>query len=337
MTLRPFHSCGPLCVSRRAASCRGGGILACTDRGLTPHALCFRDGKISYDEFMRALTPAAGKDNRAQHHRRMEPKLIRGRAAVRRGKEVLVKAAEAGVRSNVVTYNALLDACVLIAQAAAESEARWAAQAEDCRADAMEVLAMMRADGVVPNARSYTALVNLCCVAAASGEGESALADGASVLRDMAESGVKADTVVYNSLINAAAKAAWGGSGGGVAPALGFLDMMRQADVKPDTVTYTSLINAARHEGTQEAGSVARAVFDKMPPASRNQRTYTVMMQCLIRVGKDAEALALLDQALSYGIRPNLYMYRAALQAAGQNRKRRYAVESRMREEGMML
>jgi pentatricopeptide repeat protein len=313
-----------------------------------------KDGKISYDEFMTALTPRAGKGGKAGSRgerqggglgvskRGSEASLRRGLEVVRKAVGLLEKASKAGVRNNVVTYNALLDSCVLIAQAASDSQAPWAAAVDDCRQDALGVLQCMKAEGVVPNARSFTALVNLCCVAASCGEGDEALEGGVQVLETMAEVGVRADTVVYNSLINAAAKAAWAKKGGGgVAPALKFLEMMRQADVKPDTVTYTSLINAARHEGTEEAVTVAKAVFDKMPPASRNHRTYTVMMKSLVRVGKAGDAVALLDEAESHGMRPNAYMYRAALQAAGQNRKRRYAVEKRMKEaegeDGVML
>ena len=275
-----------------------------------------RDGKISFDEFIRALTPqmtgqrlvGRGQDFSLQS---FAERARRGRSIVQRGLEMLQKASNIGVQNNVVTFNALLDSYVLVAKAIAAHDGVDVREAVDeCIGDALRILVHMKEEMVVPNARSYTALVNMYCVAAASQGGSWALKEGFYVLKMMDEAGVKPDVVLYNSLINGAAKAAWSRSGGGVVAALEILDMMRDAEVKPDSVSYTSLINAARHDGTCQAVTLAKAVFDKMPKISRNHRTYTVMMQALVRIGRSSEALALLDEASSHGLRPNSFMYR---------------------------
>jgi hypothetical protein len=121
----------------------------------------------------------------------------------------------------------------------------------------------------VPNARSYTTLINLCVQAAAAGAGSEAIQQGITVIDMMGDAGVAPDVVVYNSLIDATAKAAWARNGGGLVLALEILEKMKKAGVRPDTVTYTSVINSARHEGSEQAVTLAGAIFEKLPKAAR--------------------------------------------------------------------
>lgn len=66
---------------------------------------------------------------------------------------------------------------------------------------------MMKSVGVVPNVRSYTALVGVWGVAAGTGLGGDAIGLALAELNKMKAAGVKPDVVVYNRILVRSARA----------------------------------------------------------------------------------------------------------------------------------
>lgn len=71
----------------------------------------------------------------------------------------------------------------------------------------------------------------------------------------------------------------------------------------------------AKADGTLEALRAAEELFSRMPRRQRDSYTYTVMIGLLGRAGLPSRALEGLEDARRHGIRPNVFMYNAAMGA----------------------
>jgi pentatricopeptide repeat protein len=71
----------------------------------------------------------------------------------------------------------------------------------------------------------------------------------------------------------------------------------------------------AKADGSLDALRAAEELFSRMPRRQRDSYTYTVMMGLLGRAGLPGRALEGLEDARRHGIRPNVYMYNAAMGA----------------------
>ena len=210
------------------------------------------DSRISYAELKAVLAASVDPLSLGVLPRRgTAGALAEARGMVAAGQGFVLEMEACGVAVELVACNALLDACVVAAAVGPLGEGEAAAAA--CEGDANAILQMMRSKGVVPNVRSYTALVGIWGVAAGRGMGNPAIDKALECLGTMKAAGVAPDVVVYNRVLDACARAAWADDGGGVEQALAVLDMMRREGVTPNAVSYSTLINAARHQGTDSS------------------------------------------------------------------------------------
>uniref|UniRef100_A0A7S0DXY6 EF-hand domain-containing protein n=1 Tax=Hanusia phi TaxID=3032 RepID=A0A7S0DXY6_9CRYP len=274
------------------------------------------NGRLDYEEFEQMLVGSANPRNFGILPQSGTPEALKeARHFVSTGIRVLEDMLTSRVPLNVVTCNALLDS---IALAAELGPAQDGGAFRLCWQDAHRVLELMRGHGIVPNSRSFSALLKICVTAAGSADGEEALRRIGGVMEEMRRGGVEPDTVAYNILLDGVARAP-AAAGGGMVEAIEILNKMIATNVRPDGVTFLAVIKAARQEGTSEAVALASSLFAKIPADCCSIKTYSVMMKAMLQVGRREEVLDLLEQAATSGMRPDKYMMAIATQAASSS------------------
>jgi len=274
------------------------------------------NGRIDYQEFEKMLVGSANPRSFGILPQSGTPEALKeARQYISIGIGVLQDMFSSDVQLNVVTCNALLDSIALAAELA---PVEGGDAFRLCLLDANRVLELMRSHGVVPNCRSFSALLKICTTSAGSADGEKALKRSYRVMQEMRRAGVEPDTVAYNIFLEGFARAPCT-AGGGIVEAIKVLNEMIAANVRPDSVTFLAIIKAAKQEGTSEAVSLAASLFAKIPADCQNIKTYSVMMRAMIQVGRREEVLDLLEQAATSGMRPDTHMMAIATQAASSS------------------
>jgi len=195
-------------------------------------------------------------------------------------------------RPNVVTFSALMGACLACDEPAA----------------AMATFHDMELCGVRPDAKALTHFFT-ACRAVDPPQGARAL----DIFRTQTEcrDGVQPVTSTYNALIAAL------GSAGLCDDALAVLDEMEEADMEersPNGITYNAALFACARAGR---ASDARLLCARMDAAGvgRDAVTYAELLRALARGGCLRESLQILDE-LEQGVRevrPNLVVYNVML------------------------
>mmetsp|Transcript_37253 Transcript_37253/g.58220 ORF Transcript_37253/g.58220 Transcript_37253/m.58220 type:complete len:211 (+) Transcript_37253:572-1204(+) len=129
---------------------------------------------------------------------------------------------------NVVTYNALLEACAK----AADDQTDVYAQ------HALEVMKTMKENGVQPDASTYHSALKACA------KSRGGLFQALEVLQAMRKAGYSASREHFNLLVDTCTKEAQNGNLAAVGQALVVLETMQKAGIVEDKGRFMTLINA---------------------------------------------------------------------------------------------
>eukprot|EP00747_Dinoflagellata_sp_TGD_P103088 gnl/TRDRNA2_/TRDRNA2_168856_c1_seq2.p1 gnl/TRDRNA2_/TRDRNA2_168856_c1~~gnl/TRDRNA2_/TRDRNA2_168856_c1_seq2.p1 ORF type:complete len:485 (+),score=87.46 gnl/TRDRNA2_/TRDRNA2_168856_c1_seq2:121-1575(+) len=227
-----------------------------------------------------------------------------------------------GLIPNIITYNALINAC------------------EKCKngEKALEVLKLMKYKGLQPNVITYNTAIS------ALGKGKKP-AEAIELFEEMTKKSVEPTRITYNSVISACEK--------GEMPqhALDIFRGMKRKDVYPDRITYNALISACEKGKLPEQ---ALEIFDEM----KNQGlqpdiiTYNSLLSACVEGKQPEKALKVFDEMERQGVTPDKSTFTTMISACkkcgqteradkfieaktGKSRKRKFVEGSRVLVNGL--
>ncbi|XP_073151450.1 pentatricopeptide repeat-containing protein GUN1, chloroplastic [Henckelia pumila] len=196
---------------------------------------------------------------------------------------------DSGLKPNLVTYNALIDAC---------------GKGGGDFKRASNILVEMLQNGVQPDRITYNSLLAVCSVA---GQWESAR----SLFNEMVSRGIDQDIYTYNTLLDAAC------SGGHVDVAFEIMLEMPSKNIMPNEVTYSIMIR-----GCAKAGRLERALslFNEMKFAGirLDRVSYNTLLSIYASLGRFEEALSVSMEMESIGIKKDVVTYNALIDGFGK-------------------
>jgi len=200
-----------------------------------------------------------------------------------------------GVEGNVVTLNSLIKVYAKVA-----SPDNCQTHFEAC----VELMETMRSGKgeVIPDARTFTALINLCSKGGMVGK-------ALWVLEEMKNCFVDPSVVTYSALLDACAKAKDLETGKRI------WSNLKQDGIKRDVILFCSMINIYAEVSNPENGKqhfescrvlMAEMDSDGVQP---NERIYNTLIKVCNRRGLIAEALKILETMKNNGCDPNAVTY----------------------------
>ncbi|KAF3331844.1 pentatricopeptide repeat-containing protein [Carex littledalei] len=163
----------------------------------------------------------------------------------------------------------------------------------------IKLFSELEPNGIKPNIRSFSILVNCFCKKNNPFEAKR-------VLDEMWQNGFIPNVVTFTSVVRSLCKR------GRVTIAMDVLDKMRKASVDPTIQTYNNLIVGLCYVGRLE--EVSELVDNlKNSPTKPDIYTYTLVIDSFCKVGKVDEAIELFNEAKEKGLKPSIYTYNALL------------------------
>ncbi|KAK9161750.1 hypothetical protein Syun_008091 [Stephania yunnanensis] len=214
---------------------------------------------------------------------------LRPRRVLGEGAGVFDSMKELGLRPNLVTYNAVIDAC---AKGGAEFSR------------ALEFLDEMVKNGVQPDRITFNSLLAVC--------GRSGLwEDAKNLFHEMVYRGIHQDIFTYNTLLDAVCK------GGQMELAFEIMSDMPSKGVWPNVVTYSTVI-----DGCAKAGKLEEALnlFEEMKLLGirLDRISYNTLLAVYASLGRFEEALDVCKEMEASGIRKDVVTYNALMGGYGK-------------------
>jgi len=179
-----------------------------------------------------------------------------------------------GIRPNVYTLNAVMNACVLCQQTDEVVAELWSR--------------MTVAHGIKPNTITY----NIKLKRLFHREANDTMDRARQVLKEMEEQRVYPDLTTYNELLNICVE------NGDMTTAKQFLASMEEQGIEPDVTTYTTMIKGYGIEGQpaslDKAFECLKAMKDRR--LTLNRYTCNVLADACIRCGQPSRALKVLRE-----------------------------------------
>ena len=206
-----------------------------------------------------------------------------------------------GIKPNVVSFGAVINACAKASGSGSFDERRYQ-RAVFWHQKMLEM-------AVSPNLRSYSALINACAKAGKADEAEKWLIE----LEDSA--GLKSDAIVYSSVIDACGKA------GDCEKALSVFSRMQSKGIRPHVVTYSALARPFAYRGHWQQVEELECEMQKEGLQPNEFFVYAQLLSYATAKPKQAQrAETCIRQALDAGIAPNQHIYGGLVRALGRTR-----------------
>jgi pentatricopeptide repeat domain-containing protein 1 len=195
---------------------------------------------------------------------------------------------------------------------------------------AMQLLDMLREDGLEPNVITYGTLMTAC-------ERCESMAGVSRVFRFMREDGIEPNEIVYGAALSACRKA------GEAERAFLLLRKMMRDGLEPNVATFNTVLMAQTEAKNRSAKNIERAVLvykslasSDYTAGSPNRQTYTILIRALAGNMQPRDAETMIRRMREDGLVPDVDLYTATVAAyerAGKYGRALRLMES-MREDG---